>query len=106
MSLNRSEQLLSDYVDRNPEEKSYWIDKVQAFARTHEDPHLAAGFLAEELWRYFEERSAVAAPFKELALREGLRRTSMRNLAELWLRLWVAPRSKAKKAQQNFSDYF
>lgn len=94
MSLNRSEQMVSDYVEAHPEEKRYWVDKVQAAAAATRDDHAAARALADDLWRYYEERAAVASPFRELARREGLPRTSMRNLAEYWLRLWVAPRAK------------
>lgn len=93
MSLNRSEQLVSDYVASHPEEKSFWIEKVQSAAREG-DEQGAAARLADQLWDYFEERAGVAEPFRSIAQREGLRRTSMRNLAEYWLRLWspVKPR--------------
>jgi hypothetical protein len=91
MSLNRSEQMLNDYVEAHPEEKRYWVEKVQAAAAGADDADAAAA-LAHDLWAYFEERSGVASPFREVAQREGLRRTSMRNLAEYWLRLWVAPK--------------
>lgn len=91
MSLNRSEQLVFDYLEAHPEEKRYWQDKVRAAGRGP-DVHAAAVALADALWSYYEERASVAAPFQEAARREGLRRTSMRNLAELLLRLWAAPR--------------
>ena len=96
MSLNRSEQLVCDYVEANPEERSFWYDKVRDTARVERDDHEAAARLTEALWAYYEERSAVVEPFISLEAREGLRRTSMRNLAEYWLRLWVAPRPKKK----------
>lgn len=98
MSLNRSEQMLSDYVEAHPDEKRFWQDKVRGLASTGESDSALAARLAEWLWSYFEERSAVAAPFRELAQREGLGRTSMRNLAEYWLRLWVAPRTRKPAA--------
>ncbi len=63
------------------------------------DEHVAVAKLEPELWRYVEERSAVAAPFKEAARLEGLQRTSMKNLAELLLRLWVEPIPKKKRPQ-------
>jgi hypothetical protein len=106
MSLNRTEQLLCDYVERHPEEKSYWVEKVRMTARTAADEHAAAARLADELWAYFEERAAVAAPFRDFVHREGLRRTSMRNLAEYWLRLWAVPRPKRPAAEKDFSAYF
>lgn len=102
MSLNRTEQLVSDYVEEHPEEKSFWLEKVRVTARDVTDEHVAASQLAEDLWRYVEERTAVAAPFRERALREGLSRTSMRNLAEYWLRLWVAPRPKRSGPTKEF----
>lgn len=106
MSLNRCEQLVSDYIEAHPEEKSFWMDKVRALARDEPDLHAVAARLADELWRYYEERATVAEPFRQLAQREGLRRTSMRNLAELWLRLWIAPRPRRTASRENFSDYF
>ncbi len=101
MSLNRSEQTVYDYLQAQPEERRYWREKVEALARREPDEHAAAATLARQLWDYFEERSAVASPFKEIAAREGLHRTSMRNLAELLLRLWVEPRPKRRN---NISD--
>jgi len=97
MSLNRSEQLVCDYVEANPEERTFWYDKVTATAKETADEHEAAARLTEALWAYYEERAEVAEPFKSLAEREGLGRTSLRNLAEYWLRLWVAPQPKKKK---------
>lgn len=106
MSLNRTEQLVSDYVEQHPEEKSYWVEKVRAAARAEGDDHGAAARLADDLWTYVEERSAVAQPFRDRARHEGLRRTSMRNLAEHWLRLWVPPRPKPAKAPKDFLGEF
>jgi hypothetical protein len=94
MSLNRSEQRVFDYLHSHPEERHYWVSKVQTVCRTRENDHAAAVALEAELWRYYEERSAVASPFKEAAKVEGVKRTSMRNLAELLVRLWVEPRPK------------
>ena len=93
MSLNRGEQLVFDYLNANPEEKSYWMDKVRAAGRLT-DAHAASSSLADALWSYYEERAGVAAPFRERVRHEGLQRTSMRNLAELLLRLWVPPKPK------------
>lgn len=96
MSLNRNEQTVYDYLQSQPDELRFWQGKVHALARQEWDEHAAAVALAGDLWDYYEERSAVAQPFKEIAAREGLQRTSMRNLAELLLRLWVEPRPKPK----------
>lgn len=98
MSLNRSEQRVFDYLQGHPEERQYWIAKVQTVCRTERDQHDAARRLETELWRYYEERSAVAQPFKDAARLEGLKRTSMRNLAELLIRVWVEPRPKSSRA--------
>jgi hypothetical protein len=94
MSLNRCEQRIFDYIQGHPDERHYWFNKVQTVCRNAGDVHLAAARLDSELWRYYEERSAVAAPFKEAARLEGLARTSMKNLAELLVRLWTEPRPK------------
>jgi hypothetical protein len=98
MSLNRCEQRVFDYIKGHPEERHYWVGKVQTVCRAVGDDHLATSRLEPELWRYYEERSAVAAPFKEAARLEGVKRTSMKNLAELLVRLWTEPRPKNKSA--------
>jgi hypothetical protein len=91
MSLNRCEQRIFDYLRAHAEEERFWRDKVRAAAtRTGAGPE-AAPRLEIELWRYYEERSAVTATFREAVRAEGLRRTSLRNLAELLLRLWTEP---------------
>lgn len=96
MSLNRHEQMIQDYLRARPDELSHWQEVVRREARRAVDPHAAALVIERELWRYFEERAAVAEPFRGLARREGLTRTSLRNLAELLLRLWVASPPKTK----------
>jgi hypothetical protein len=98
MSLNRCEQRVFDYLQRHPDERHYWQGKFQRVAKATADDHVAVMQLEPELWRYYEERSAVAAPFKEAAQLEGLRRTSMKNLAELLIRLWTEPRPKKNPA--------
>ena len=94
MSLNRCEQMIFDYVQVHPEERHFWQDKVRALAAGAPDEHAVAAELESELWRYWEERSRVAEPFRSTAAREGLRRTSLRNLAEHFLRMWAPPRPK------------
>jgi len=100
MSLNRNEQRVFDYLQRHVDERHYWEDKVRGLVKKAENDHAAALQIEAELWRYYMERSAVATPFKEAARVEGLGRTSMKNLAELLLRLWVEPRPKKKPASE------
>lgn len=94
---------MQDYVQAHREERQFWQTKVQTVAGRL-SPDAAAGALDLELWRYFEERSRVAREFKEFVSREGTRRTSMRNLAEYWLRLWVqpAPKRVTKPVREDF----
>ena len=82
MSLNRSEQLLFDYVQSHSEERHYWKSKVQKIAAGSGGSAEAASILEGELWRYYLERSEVATPFKAAAKAWGLKRTSMKSLAE------------------------
>lgn len=102
MSLNAAEQMVFDYVQSHPEERHFWVGKVQSTLRQSDDEALAASRLATDLWHYFEERSAVASPFREMAERQGVQRTSMRNLAEYMLRLWTEPRPKKPRAPEEF----
>src|SRR4051812_42130143 len=104
MSLNRCEQRVFDYLQRHVDEREYWRNKFQRVAKAASDDHVAVAQLEPDLWRYYEERSAVAAPFKEAARLEGMQRTSMKNLAELLLRLWTAPRVKKKSPAGDLSD--
>jgi hypothetical protein len=94
MSLNRSEQRVYDYLQTHADERHHWQDKVQKAMATSADEHAAALQLAGELWRYQVERSEVVPVFREAAQREGLQRTSMKNLAEFLIRLWTAPRPR------------
>ena len=90
VSLNRCEQRIFDYLQAQPEERRHWQRKIQAAAREGLGAN-AVSRLEGELWRYYVERSAVAAPFRDAVRHEGLHRTSMRNLAELLVRLWIEP---------------
>jgi hypothetical protein len=96
VSLNRNEQRVFDYLRSQPEEDRHWRRKVVAMAGPEADEHEAARRLDGELWQYYVERSGVVEPFRSAAKHEGLERTSMRNLAELLIRLWTDPRPKAK----------
>ena len=96
MSLNRCEQRIFDYLQRHAEERHYWQGKVQTVCRSLGDDHAAAHQLETELWRYYVERSAVVTAFKEAVRTEGIGRTSMRNLAEVLIRLWTEPKPNKK----------
>lgn len=98
MSLNRCEQRVYDYLLDHPEERQFWIGKVQSIWRRSGDDPAAVAQLEPELWLYYKERSAVASPFKEAVRAEGLQRTSMKNLAELLIRMWIEPRPKKTAA--------
>ncbi len=97
MSLNRCEQRVFDYVQSHPDERHFWIAKVQSIFRRSSDDASAVAQIEPELWLYYRERSAVAEPFKSAARFEGLQRISMKNLAELMVRLWNEPRPKKKQ---------
>ncbi len=99
------EQRVYDYLQGHPDERQYWIGKVQSVFRSADDLHAVVMRLDAELWRYYEERSAVASPFKEAARLEGLRRTSMKNLAELLIRLWTEPKPKPKPKPDPGSEH-
>jgi len=96
VSLNRSEQMTFDYLEGHADERHFWQDKVRSIAKNTLDEHEAARLIEVELWAYLVERSSVVSPFREQAAREGLPRTSMRNLADYLLRLWTVPRPKPK----------
>lgn len=96
MSLNRCEQRVFDYLQSHPDERHFWQAKVQRIAGAAASDHAAVVRLEPEFWRYYEERSAVVPLFRDAARFEGLQRTSMKNLAELLVRVWVEPRPKKK----------
>ncbi len=98
MSLNRSEQRVFDYWQGHRDERQFWQEKVRALVQQVGDDHAAATRLDGELWRYYAERSGAVPVFKEAVRHEGLQRTSMKNLAELVIRLWVEPRPKKQPA--------
>jgi hypothetical protein len=94
MSLNRSEQLLFDYVQRHRDERQYWFAKVQSIVAGSPELPLAVARLDSELWRYHEERSAVVPDFAAASRALGGKRISMKNLAEHLVRLWTEPKPK------------
>ena len=98
MSLNRCEQRVFDYWERHRDERQFWAEKVRATAKIALDHHEAAARLDGEMWRYYLERSEVVPAFRDAVRHEGAQRISMKNLAELVLRLWVEPKPKKKPA--------
>ncbi|PTX92487.1 hypothetical protein [Opitutus sp. ER46] len=96
MSLNRSEQRVFDYLQGHAEERQFWVSKVQSICRGEREDAAAVLRIEPELWAYYQERSVVVPVFREAARHEGPQRTSMKNLAELLVRLWVEPRPKKK----------
>jgi hypothetical protein len=94
MSLNRSEQTIQDYIGRHPEERQYIHNMVRGLAAKAGDVPAAVARIDAELWRYYEERSAVVPAFRDSARLYGMRRTSMKNLAELLIRLLVEPKPR------------
>ncbi|MEO6244469.1 MAG: hypothetical protein ABIQ12_03455 [Opitutaceae bacterium] len=98
MSLNRCEQRVFNYVEKHPDERHHWQEKLRRAIEEVGSEYVAVERMEKELWRYYVERAAVVPAFKLAAASEGLQRTSMKNLAELLMRLWIAPRPKKKIA--------
>jgi hypothetical protein len=94
MSLNRMEQIVHSHIVHRPEEKRHWQDKVTRLATLAASDHAAADAVAAELAAYCRERAGVVAEFRGLAGPGGPSRLLLRNLAELLLRQWVAPRRR------------
>lgn len=95
MSLNRYEQALFDYWDKQPDERRHWQTKVIEAARIAGPPGETARALERELWEHFTERSPHVPALRELSA-GGLRRVSLLNLAEYLIRLW-GPVPKLKR---------
>ncbi len=96
MSLNRYEQTVFDYWEKQPEERRHWQTKVMMAAQATADPGEVARGLERELWDYFVERREHVSAFRDLGT-HALRRISLLNLADYLLRLWGPP-PKPKKA--------
>lgn len=96
MSLNRNEQQVYDYLHKHPDELRHWQGVVKREVDRATDAHFLTSGIDRMLWRYYEELAGVAEPFRSVARQEGLTRTSMRNLAELLLRLWTPPQALPK----------
>lgn len=94
MSLNRYEQSLYDYWERQPDERRHWQTKVTDATKAASASTDIARRLERELWDYFCERTAQVPALR--AMSAGGTRVSFLNLAELMLRLW-GPLPKPKR---------
>jgi hypothetical protein len=90
MSLNRYEEALFSYWEKNPDERRHWQGKVTDTARIATPPGEAARRLERELWGHFIERSPHVPALREMGA-DGVRRVSLLNLAEHIIRLWGPP---------------
>jgi hypothetical protein len=104
MSLNRCEQTLFDYVKGHPDERQFIQDKVRSIVSASTEVSNAVARIDYELWRYYEERSAVIPAFNDLLGTVGPRRTSMKNLAELLVRLWTEAQPKRKTSDEAYFE--
>jgi hypothetical protein len=86
--------MVYDYVVGQSDERHYWQNKVRGIASNASGIPEAVARLESELWRYYLERSEVAPVFVAAARDYGLKRTSMKNLAEYLIRVWTEPRPR------------
>jgi len=89
MSLNRYEQAIFDYWEKQPDERRHWMAKVTEITRV-QSATVAARPLERELWDYFIERREHVPQLRDPGL-PRLPRVSLLNLAEHMLRLWGPP---------------
>jgi hypothetical protein len=94
MSLNRCEQAFFDYLSQRAEERQYWQEKVRRLGGGNDLSHSSIMALERDLWAGFTERSQVVPALRQWVQTHGSARTSMRNLAEYLVRLWVTPKPK------------
>jgi hypothetical protein len=92
--------MLYDYVQGLSDERHYWQNKVHSIVTESAEIPAAVARIDSELWRYYLERSEVAPVFIAAARAYGLKRTSMKNLAEHLVRLWTEPRPKKPAAPE------
>jgi len=95
MSLNRCEQAIFDYWERQVDEKRHWRAKVEEATRLPRSPDETVRGLERELRAYLEERSAHVPQLWE-AKGGSTGRPSLLNLAEYLVRLW-GPVPKPKR---------
>jgi hypothetical protein len=89
MSLNRYEQAIFDYWERQPDERRHWQARLAGLTADGVGPGLARP-LERELWDYLLERSSHVSTLRELRV-EAAQRVSLLNLAEHIIRLWGPP---------------
>jgi hypothetical protein len=99
MSLNRCEHYLFEYIQTHKEEGQYWQGKVHSFTRKNLDIHEMAAELEQGLWAYYLERAGGSPKFAQGMPSKDLKRTSMRNLADHLIRLWVGVVPKKRSPQ-------
>jgi hypothetical protein len=92
MSLNRCEQTFFNYLSQRAEERQYWQEKVRRLAASDDINHYRIMALERDLWANFVERSQIDPGLRLWVQTHGPARTSMRNLAEHLVRLWVPRR--------------
>ena len=98
MSLNRYEQAIFDYWERQPDERRHWMAKVTEATHVQSSAE-AVRPLERELWEYFVERREHVSPLRDLGLQAGSR-VSLLNLAEHLLRIWGPPPKPRKPTGQ------
>lgn len=98
MSLNRYEETLFAYWEKQPDERRHWQAKVMDLARGTSQPSEAARDLERELWAHLVERGPHVPALRDLGAM-GLRRVSLLNLAEHIIRLWGPPPKPKRPAE-------
>jgi hypothetical protein len=94
MSLNRYEQTIFDYWEKQPDERRHWQTKVIELTRQGVNTELARA-LERELWAYLVERTPHVPTLRNLDP-QGPVKVSLLNLAEHIIRLW-GPIPKPRK---------
>lgn len=87
MSLNRYEDALFAYWEKQPDERRHWQAKVKNIAHGASPQGESARALERELWEHLVERSPHVPALRSLGVL-GLGRMSLLNLAEHIIRLW------------------
>lgn len=91
MSLNRYEQTIFDYWERQPDERRHWQTKIVDLTRRGVfQPGDLARSLERELFDYLVERTPHVPALRALNP-DAVPRISLLNLAEYLIRLWGPP---------------